>query len=188
MDWLRAARADEIANGHFRFINTNLEYGDDGIKGLRHCIPLAQQEWLHDGTAGHTKSDQYDSGSSRIMTRITSTGAATSRMRKRVLLPRDFWKFPTIGFEFVVRGSSPLPTAVTMTVRLYGTADGSVNDANIKPAVASVFEVKALSITDSTYFSADFITLEFKMQSSGAGEWAEIGDIELGYITARGNI
>ncbi len=188
--WQLAARAEEVGSGHTKYTNTGVEYGDDGIKGLRNYVPLAQSEWLHDGTAGHTKSDEYDATTSRILTRITSgsAGTITSRMRKAVLVPRDFWKFPPSGFEFFVRGSATLPSAVTMTVKRLGTADDTVNDFSILPAVPSVFEAKQLDITATTYLAGDLIILEFKVTTGAGGRWAEIGGIGLGYITSRGNV
>jgi hypothetical protein len=124
VSWLRHARADEIANGYFKFINTNLKYGDDGITGMLNHIPITQTEWLHDGTANHAKSDQFDAGSSRIMSRITAAAGGTiaSIMRKNLVLPRDFGSFEAFGFQMVVRGSNALPSAVTMTVKRNGTA------------------------------------------------------------------
>lgn len=188
--WRRGVRADEIGAGHFKFLNTGVEVGDDGIKGLRHYVPLSQNEWLHDGTANHAKSEQYDGGTGRILTRITAAagGAITSRMRKRVLLPRDFWKFPALGFEVIVRGSNALPTFVKMTVERNATPDGTVNDLDIKPSVHSTFEAKQMSISSTTYLAGDFIILEFKVTTANNAEWAEIGDVQLGYITARGNV
>jgi len=188
VQWRRHARADEIANGYFKFINTGVKFGDDGIDGLLHHVPIAQTEWLHDGTAGHTKSDQFDSSTSRILSRITSTGAATSRMRKNLVLPRDFGSFQAFGFQMVVRGSNPLPTAFTMTVKRNVIADATMNDNDIKPSVHSVFEVKQRSITSLTYLPQDLVLLEVKIQSSGSGEWAEIGDVQLTYVSAGGNV
>lgn len=188
--WKRAARAEEIGNGHFHFLNTDVYYGDDGIKNLRHFVPLAQSDWVHDGTANHAMSDQLDSGTSRLMKRITASagGAITSYMRKQVLVPRDFWYFPALGFEMMVRGSGTLPTAVTMTVKRLGTADATVNDEDIKPSVGSVFEAKQLSIESSTYMAGDVILLEFKLTTGGVGQYAEIGALAMAYKTARGNV
>ncbi len=189
-NWLRHARADEIANGYFKFLNTNLTYGDNGIHGMLHHVPIAQTEWLHDGTADHVKSDEFDSGTSRIMTRITSSagGAITSMMRKNLVLPRDFASFEAFGFQMVVRGSNPLPTAATMTVKRNGTADGTVNDADIKPSVHSVFEVKQLSISSLTYMAQDLVLLEFKLETANNAEWVEIGHVQLTYISGGGNV
>lgn len=188
--WKRGARCEEIGNGHFKFLNTGVEYGDDGIKGLRKHVPLPQSEWIHDGTANHVKSDQFDAGTSRMMTRIAATagGAITSRMRKQIVVPRDFWKFPTLGFEMIVRGSNALPTAVTMTVKRLGTADANVNDLTIKPSVVLTFEVKQISITSTTYLFGDALILEFKVTTANNAEYAEIGAIAISYITARGNV
>jgi hypothetical protein len=188
--WKRAARAEEIGNGHFEFLNTGVVYGDDGIKGLRHFAPLAQSDWVHDGTANHAMSDQLDAATSRLMKRITAAagGAITSYMRKQVLVPRDFWKFPAFGFAMIVRGSGTLPTAVTMTVKRLGTADANVNDLNIKPSVGTTFESKTTSITSTTYLAGDVILLEFKVTTANAAEYAEIGAVQLGYTTARGNV
>ncbi len=188
--WKRAARAEEIGNGHFHFLNTDVFYGDDGIKGLRHFVPLAQSDWIHDGTANHSMSDQLDAGTSRLMKRITAGagGAITSRMRKQVLLPRDFWYFPALGFEMMVRASASLPTAVTMTVKRLGTADGTVNDADIKPSVGGVFELKQLGISTTTYMAGDVVLLEFKLETANNAEYAEIGALALAYKTARGNV
>lgn len=187
----RHARADEIGAGHFKFLNTGVIVGDDGIKGLKKYTPIAQTEWLHDGTANHAKTDVYDAGTGRIMTRITSAagGAITSRMRKRVLLSRDFWKFFSGGFEMIVRGNAgTLPTAYTMTVERNATPDSVVNDYSIKPSVAATFEQKLLSITDTTYLAHELVTLIVKLTTANAGEWCEIGDVGLAYVTRRGNI
>ncbi len=190
VDWLRHARADEIANGFFKFINTNLKYGDDGITGLLKHVPIAQTEWLHDGTANHALSYQFDAGSSRIMSRITAAagGAITSRIRKNLILPRDFGSFEAFGFQMAVRGSNALPTSVTMTVKRNGTADGTVNDLSIIPSTHSVFEVKQISITSLTYLAQDQILLEFKVTTANNGEWAEIGEVQLSYLTKGGNV
>lgn len=190
VDWLRHARADEIANGYFKFINTNVKYADNGITNLVEHVPISQTEWLHDGTANHAKSEQFDSTNSRILTRITAAagGAITSRMRKCLLLPRQFGTFQAYGFRVLVRGSNALPTAVTMTVKRLGTADGTVNDSDIKPSVHSVFEFKELSITSLTYLPQDLVLLEFKVETANNGEWAEIGHVSLSYLTIGGNI
>lgn len=188
--WLRHARADEIGNGYFRFINTGVKFGDDGIEGLLHHVPIAQTEWLHDGTANHTKSDQLDAGTSRIMTRITAGagGAITSRMRKNLVLPRDFGTFEPYGFQMLVRGSNPLPTAYTVTVKRNGSPDTTVNDHTINPSVHSVFEVMQLPITDFVYLAQDLLLVEVKLTTANNGEWAEIGHMQLTYISAGGNI
>lgn len=190
MDWLRHARADEIANGYFKFINTNVKYADDGISNLVEHVPIAQTEWLHDGTANHARSETFDSTNSRILTRITASagGAITSRMRKCLLLPRNYGTFQPFGFQMLVRGSNALPTAVTMTVKRLGTADGTVNDADIKPSVHSVFEVKQLTISSTTYLPQDLVLLEFKVTTANNGEWAEVGHMSLNFLTAGGNI
>lgn len=189
-DWLRHARADEIANGYFHFINTNVRFGDDGISGLIHHVPIAQTEWLHDGTANHVKSDQFDAGSSRIMTRIAATanGVITSRMRKVLLLPRDYGRFQPFGFRMTVRCSSPPPTATTMTVKRNGTADSVVNDLSILPAAAATFEIKELTITSTTYLPGELILLEYKLTSGSNGEYCEVGDVAVNYVCAGGNI
>jgi hypothetical protein len=63
-----------------------------------------------------------------------------------------------------------------------------VNVASITPSVHSVFEVKQLSITSLTYLPQDMILLEFGVTTANNGEWAEIGEVQLTYLSRGGNV
>lgn len=185
----RHARHDEIECGEFVFLRTGVQYGDDGILNLRHFVPFQQETWTHDGTANHALSTQYDALTSRVMSRITASagGAITSKMRKRIILPRDFGSFPGLGVSLAVQSSVSIPTAYTLSAFMDGVADGVLNAASIKPTLGGTYETM-VSEFGSDYAAGNLVTLEVALTTANNGEWAELGDIEIAYLTGRGNV
>lgn len=186
---IRHARHDESECGEIVYLRTAVEYGDDGIKGLRHFVPIEQGNWLHDGTANHALSRVYDAGTSRIMDRITASagGAITSKMRKRLLLPYDFGQFFSFSLSLIVRGNAgTLPTSFKLTLLNAAAADATINGLSIKPTVGNTFELKT-TMPGTVYVRGVFLTLEFELVTANNGEWGEIGDLFLAYQSGRGN-
>lgn len=185
----RHARHDEMENGEFVFLATGVEYGHDGILNLRHYVPFSQETWIHDGTANHAQTAPYDAVTSRLTNRVTASlgGAITSRTRKRIVLPRDFGSFPASGVSVIVRSSASIPTDVQLSLYMDGVADSSLIAYSIKPTVGLTYEEKFASIGD-TYSPGDVVTLELAVTTANNAEYAEVGDIEIAYLSGRGNV
>ena len=186
---LRPFRHEEINNGEVVYLLTDVEYGHDGIKNLQHYVPFAQNEWFLEQTVGTpTLTFPFDSATSRITSRITSTGVTDQgKIRKRFILPQDFGNFPTGGLVFVVKRSASAPTSFKVTLLKGGSPDSVVNAVNVQATAGLTFELKTLSPGD-TYFPGDFLTLEFDSLFNAASQFNEVVDIEILYITARGNV
>lgn len=182
-------RHEEIQNGEFVFLQHGVEYGDDGVKNLKHFVPMAQNEWHHFLSATHHRLVRvHETVTSRIMTRMIACegGAKTSKMMRRILLPKDFGSFPVSGLSVISRRSSNV-TSFSVTLWKSGVADLTIDNISIFPISENTFE--AFSFTPAASYSpGDFASIEIKIQTSGRGAWAEVGDISLAYVTARGNV
>jgi hypothetical protein len=184
----RSVRCDEIAKGGFHFTSSDVFVWHDGIKNLRHFVPFAQNDWAkHDDSGASTLSFPFDSGTGRISAELNPSSAGVHKIRKRILLPRDFGAFaPTVPMEIVVQRSGAV-TAIKATLWLGATADPGINGVAIDPAVASTWESFILIPTGS-YNPGDFVTFEVEYDASTNGVTVDIADLSFAYKTNRGNI
>ena len=186
---LRPFRHEEIFSGEFVWLLTQVEMGHDGFKNLIHFVPLAQNDWqLFQSGSGHILTNEFDPATSRDLARQTATVAAarTSFLRKRIILPQDFGQFDTGAIVFITRRSASAPTSYQATLLKGGVADPGINGVNVQ-AATTAFELKTLTPT-ATYFPGDLVTLELECITGGNLQFNEIGDLEIQYRTARGNV
>lgn len=181
---------DHFGSGQLVFKNNNVEYGDDGIKGLIDYVPMAQGDWdSFDASPHHEYDKRYDSGTSRVMAHIEAVMAGTSQtsyIRKRVLLPRNFGSIPTDGLRVITYRNGAI-TSLKAKLLFFGSADAAVNGVSIKPVSDVTFEQFLMS-PSGLYAPGDFLTIEVELVADTAGQYARIADLELIYRTARGNI
>lgn len=191
MKALRPIRHEEIQAGEFVYLLTDVEYGHDGIKNLRHYIPFEQTQWhFYQAVSGHVMDTVFDTVPHRLTTRVTAVngGVRLSKIRKTFILPDDFGRFPTDALIFKVRRSVSSPTIFLATLYHGSAIDPAINGVTIFPTVATPdYELKLLTPADA-YYAGDFATLELDVATNATGQWLEISDIELAYKTARGNI
>lgn len=184
-------RNEEIFGGFFHYTLTDVFYGHDGIENLKHFVPFAQNEWhLFQAGTSHQFFSIFDDVTSRIMARQEALVAAASRLstiRKRIILPTDFGSFVVDGLRVIADSSVAQPDAYTISLVKSGTVDPGVSAASILVAAGGTPQLFELTPT-AIYSPGDFVTLEIKMTSSGAGDFGEIGDIELEYLNKRGNV
>lgn len=187
----RPIRHEEIQAGEFVFLSTEVEFGHDGIKNLRHYIPFEQTQWhFYQAASGHTMDTIFDTVPHRLATRITAVngGIRQSKIRKTFIIPDDFGYFPSDALIFKVRRSVSSPSIFLATLYHGSATDSAINGVTIFPTVATPdYQLKLLTPAD-TYYAGDFATLEIDAATNTTGQWLEISDIEFAYKTARGNI
>jgi hypothetical protein len=191
MKALRPIRHEEIQAGEFVYLLTDVQFGHDGIKNLRHYIPLEQTQWhFYQAVSGHVMDTVFDAVPHRLTTRVTAVngGAKQSKIRKTFILPDDFGRFPADALIFKVRRSAATPVSFLATLYHGSVTDPAINGISIFPTIATPdYELKLLT-PSHTYYPGDFATLELESNTNATGQWLEISDIELAYKTARGNI
>ena len=185
----RMVREDELAKGGWLFTSTGVAYWHDGIKNLRQFIPIAQSDWVKEDTAGTSTLDfPYDGATSRITARITPTAFGTHKIRKRILLPRDFGAWAPTSPITVVTKRSAVDTSLLATLFHGGAADAGVNGVSVDPSVAATYQTFTLTPTDVTYNPGDLVTFEIAYIAAANGRTIEACDLMLSYKTNRGNI
>lgn len=180
---------DKLGSGQTIFVNTGVEYGDDGIKGLLHYVPLAQGDWeLYAEGSHHEHSKVYDDATSRLLEHVEAvqSGTLSSFLRKRIVLPRDLGAFPDDCLRIITYRSGSIQALKARFHRAGGT-DTAINGVSISPASDTTYE-QFLMRPVTFYMPGDFVTLEVEFQSDTAGEFIRIGDVELLYKSGRGNI
>lgn len=184
----RMVREDEIALGGFRFTSTDVWLWHDGIKNLRHYVPLAQNDWQKEDAAGASALDfPFDAGTGRISARVTPSAFGTHNLRKRIILPRDFGIFAaTSPITIVTRRSN---TNTSLKAYLYNgtTVDAGINGVSVNPSVAATWETFTLT-PSGTYNAGDFVTFQVEYVAAANGRTVEVADLAMSYKTNRGNI
>lgn len=182
-----AHKNEKIGSGAFFFMNTDVVYGDDGISGLDHYVPLAQGDWTYAaGTGTATYANVYDAATSRVYASMTALTTGTVFLRKRILLPKDFGNFMTNSLGIITYRSAPL-TFMRITFYKAGSADASINGASIEPSVSTTWEAFSKSPT-SSYAAGDFVTLEVSANHDTIGDESRYSDVTLLYSNLRGNV
>jgi hypothetical protein len=179
---------DILGSGKTVFENTGVTYADDGINGLLHNIPMSQQDWIHDGV--HALSYSFDATTARLPARMTAAGAGNGFLRKRLLLPRDFGRWPNNAIKLITRRSAIISGSLLFT--MYGpsgSADPDVNAINVTPVSADTYEQFVIT-PGGVYAQSDFMTaaLELEFIAANPGDWMEISDVEVTIRSAEGNI
>lgn len=180
---------DKLGSGQMSFQNTGVVYGDDGVTGLLHNVPIAQSEWYFATTGVQLRSEILDAGTKRVMTRATGAAAASqvATLAKRILLPRNYGSIPDNSLKVVTRRANVGNLA---TLTLYGpggVADAAVDHVSVLPVADATFEQFVMS-PSGMYLPNDFVTLVLEVTTVAAGRYVEIGDIELIVRSKRGNI
>lgn len=184
----RGVLDSEISAGGFKFITSGVWFWHDGFKNLRHYVPFAQNDWALEDTGGTSALDYpFDSGTGRISARITPTAFATHKIRKRILLPRDFGAFaPTLPITIVTRRSAAV-TSVKASLFNAATVDPGVNGVDVSPAVSATWETFTLT-PSGAYFPGDLVTFQIEYVAAANGRTVEAADLTLSYKTNRGNV
>ena len=184
----RPIRHEEIQAGEFVWLATDVDYGDDGIRGLKHFIALPQGGWhFQQDDFGHILQHVFDTAASRLCWRqaSVSSGAKRSYMRGGFILPADFGSFISVTFK--TRRSVVAATSYLMSLLFDGAADPTAADVDVLPVASGDYYIWQV-VPSGTYSPGDFCVLQFDLLTSAADVWAEVSDIELAYRTARGNI
>lgn len=177
---------DDIADhGQFKFLRTGVEYGHDGIKGLKHYIPIAQGALIGQQVSGAwTFAYRRDATDQRTPFEATCVSDGTAEISLRLRLPLDFGSFPENSLELAVSKSFNV-AVLSATLYKNGAADSTINGSAIEPASTEIWEVFQLT-PGGTYGRGDWITLVLTVTAIN-GDSVEFSDISLCYKTARGN-
>lgn len=181
-------RRDDVSeHGDFIFSRNDVRYGHTGIKNLKYNLELSQQEWSLEVSSGRfARECVFDISTSRNAFRMTAKAVGVARAFLRFRLDRDFGSFPVDALELVTRRNAAIDYFVA-TMYKGGAADPVVSGANISPAVDSVWEAFVLS-PGGAYFPSDFLTLELLFSADTIGDYVEVGDLDLFYKNAQGNV
>jgi hypothetical protein len=186
----------EKLNGFFNFVKHNVFYAEDGIAGLKHFIPLIG-DWRKDDQSATADYDKIlDGPTTRIPDRITSvslaTGASSTRLAIRIMMPRDFGDFVPGACSVWVRSHDPAAgPGATAHLTLYepgGTIDPAVNSISITPGALDTWTQISFNPTLLTYLPGQFATLSVLVGTTAIGQWFETTDWTMTYLSARGNV
>lgn len=180
---------DKLGSGQLVYKNTAVEYGDDGISGLLHNVPVAQNEWAFTTSGTQTRSDVMDATTKRVATRVSSAVAVseTATLAKRVLLPRDYGSWPANGLRVITRRHQSGSSASLTLYGPGGTADAAVNGVSVLPVADDTYEQFVMS-PSGLYVPGDFLTLVLTVVTTLTLRYLEINDIEMIIRNKRGNI
>lgn len=184
----RGVRDDEISAGGFRFIISDVWFWHDGFKNLRHYVPFAQNDWAKEDASGVSiLSFPFDSGTGRIAGEINPATFGTHKIRKRIILPRDFGAFaPTQPITLITKRSAAV-TSLVASLYNAATVDPGVNAVDVSPSVSATWETFTLT-PSGAYNPGDFITFEIVYVAAANGRTVDIADLQLSYKTNRGNV
>jgi hypothetical protein len=175
-----------LDHGHVRYQLTGVEYGHDGIKGLRHIVDLSTVKWTGENTSGtFSFAYAFDGGTSRIPILVTCAATGVAKLRTRFQLPPDFGSFPADGVNIFARRNAAI-THLKATLLKAGAADSTINGVSINPASASVWEAFPLTPGD-VYSPGDWLTLEIEFSADTIADAVEIADVTIEYVSGRGN-
>ena len=198
---------DELGDGEFRFMRTDVTHADDGHDNLKLYAPFDQGDWQKDDTTGTSiYSKGFDSGTSRVYESLAVNtlvgGAGVYTIRRRLLLPRDFGRSGVLpedpgaadgGIGLFDANAISLFTYrdgavsdIKATLLYAGAADGGVNGVSVNPGAASTWTMFTLS-PSGTYAPGQFVTLQIEYDANTAAIAIRVADIIVAYRSARGN-
>lgn len=184
----RGVRDDEISAGGWRFITSDVWFWHDGLKNLRHYVPFGQNDWAKEDASGTSAlAIPFDSGTGRVSAQVNPIATGTHKIRKRIILPRDFGIFAATEPITVVVKRSGSVTSIKATLYLGGSADAGVNGVSVSPAASATWETFTLT-PSGAYNPGDFVTFEIEYVSTTAGVTVDVADLQFSYKTNRGNV
>jgi len=188
MDSLRNVLRWEYAGGYWKFLDTGAEIASNGFQGFLHYASL-DEPWDFFQSGGHQYSAEWDAVSSRAIPRVSSVlgGALSSYLRRRIRIPYDFGSFPANAVALIIRANDISGPTLTATLLKNGAADSGVNGVSILPALANTWTLKQLTPAE-TYVPGDLVTMEIAWASDEVGQYVEVGDLALAYVSGRGNV
>jgi len=184
---LRQVLCEELAGGFFKFIDTGVEIGSNGISGLIQHLPLVDSWGFTQPAGGHQFSTELDVTYSRQVHRVTSVlaGAQSSSIFCRLLLPRDFGSFPANAISLIIYASDI--TGPTLAASLLQDGLPDLDAVDILPAAAGAYYLVELTPT-WIYAPGDELLLQIDFASDAAAQYADVSDLAIAYTTARGNV
>ena len=184
--WKAHVRSDQSAKGFFGFRKTLVEYAHDGIKNLRHRIPLPQCAWQLETVSGaFTQSYLFDSTTGRTYLSVACTATGVYKARIRFQTPPDFGSFAASGLDLFSYRISAI-THLKLTLLKAAVADATINGISISPANTYTWEAFQLS-PGSAYSKRDWLTLVVEFSADTIGDQIFIADVGVEYLSARGN-
>jgi hypothetical protein len=186
-DALRQVLCEELAGGFFKFLDTGVEIGSNGITGLVGHIPMLDPWAINQTGAGHGLTTEYDGLPLQYLTRVTAllAGAQSSRIFRRIILPHDFGSFPANAISLAVYANDITGPTLTFSLLQDGFAD--LDAVDILPPAASTYYLNQLTPTWS-YLPGDELILQIDYASDEAAQTFDITDLHIDYVSARGNV
>lgn len=188
-------REDWSGSGFFGWDSTGVQYGHNGIKGLRHFAPFDEEEWRKlDVTGACIHGHEHDLLTSRLSERLTAVtvvaGVGFYRMYRRLRLPRDFgqWAFFTVFTK--KEGPTAKITEATWGLQKNGVDDSSFHNISFLPDAASEWQ-QFTAATSDAYSPGDFLTfvVEFKVNgvTDPGGPILYVADLAATYVCDKVN-
>ena len=139
-------------------------------------IQIFTSGWLSSGTAFAYNLVAND----RVYPSLSATG--TNDAYKELILPADFSSFPAGAFK-IDTWKNNANVSITVTIGKGGTADSTINGADVEPTALSTWESKTLT-PGSSYAAGDRIILKITTTTTAVGEEVGFDSLYLNYLSA----
>ena len=132
-------------------------------------------------TTGGTALSYYIEANDRIYPSLTGNNA-TNNAYKELILPADFSSFPANAFGIDTRKTNA-NVSITVTIGKGGTADSTINGADVEPGTLNTWESKTLT-PGSAYAAGDRIVLKITTTTGAANPYIDFDTLYLNYLSA----
>jgi len=180
------SKRDRLQAGEFRFLRNNVAYADNGIDGLLHYMPIPQAVYQAQVVSGtFSIGFRYDGSEFRTPYKVLCDADGQAVVLIRFRLPADFGSFPAASLAVLTQRNTGTQTA-GMTFSQDGVADATVDGFDVTPSTDGVWEAFTTAPT-SIYTRGDWVSLVWTIDAV-AGEYIELADVSLAYLSGVGNV